>query len=59
MLWCPAPDIRMGRVRDLTSWNDAPARTGAEVAGLLLTAERVAVQESARLEELRVARSGA
>ncbi|WP_442858671.1 hypothetical protein [Arthrobacter sp. 9V] len=49
----------MGRVRDLTSWNDAPARSGAEVAGLLLTAERVAVQESTRLQELRVARSGA
>ncbi|MDO3699239.1 hypothetical protein Q3H92_16235 [Curtobacterium flaccumfaciens] len=59
VLWCPAPDIRMGRVRDLTSWNDAPTRTGSEVAGLLLTAERVAVQESTRLQELRVARSGA
>jgi hypothetical protein len=59
VLWCPAPDIRMGRVRDLTSWNDAPARTAADVAGLLLTAERVAVQESSRLQETRVARSRA
>jgi hypothetical protein len=49
VLWCPAPDIRMGRVRDLTSWNDAPSRTSDDVAGLLLTAERVAVHESDRL----------
>jgi hypothetical protein len=49
VLWCPAPDIRMGRVRDLTSWNDAPSRNAADVASLLLTAERVAVQESDRL----------
>ncbi|ROP72521.1 hypothetical protein [Curtobacterium sp. PhB115] len=59
VLWCPAPDIRMGRVRDLTSWNDSAARTSAEVAGLLLTAERVAVQESARLQDGGVARSRA
>lgn len=49
VLWAPAPDIRMGRVRDLTSWNDAPIRTSDEVASLLLTAERVAVEESERL----------
>ncbi len=59
MLWCPAPDVRMGRVRDLTTWNDAPARTSAEVAGLLLTAERVAVAESERIRERAVARSRA
>lgn len=59
VLWCPAPDVRMGRVRDLTSWNDAPVRTASEVAGLLLTAERVAVQESARLQDDLVARSRA
>lgn len=57
--WCPAPDVRMGRVRDLTSWNDAPARTSAEVAGLLLTAERVAVHESERITARSVARSRA
>lgn len=57
VLWCPAPDIRMGRVRDLTSWNDAGSRTAPEVGALLLTAERVAVHESARLQELRVARA--
>ncbi len=49
----------MGRVRDLTTWNDAPARTSAEVAGLLLTAERVAVAESERIRERAVARSRA
>jgi hypothetical protein len=57
VLWCPAPDIRMGRVRDLTSWNDAPARNSGEVASLLLTAERVAVHESERLTARRVART--
>jgi len=49
VLWCPAPDARMARVRDLTSWNDDAARTSAEVSSLLLTAERVAVHESDRL----------
>ncbi|KQO64553.1 DUF6197 family protein [Curtobacterium sp. Leaf261] len=49
VLWCPAPDVRMARVRDLTGWNDAGARNAAEVSGLLLTAERVAIAESDRL----------
>jgi hypothetical protein len=49
VLWCPAPDIRMARVRDLTGWNDAGGRNAADVAGLLLTAERVAIAESDRL----------
>ncbi len=51
VLWCPAPDVRMARVRDLTTWNDRASRTAEEVAGLLLTAERVAVQEAARVQE--------
>uniref|UniRef100_A0A942SXY9 Uncharacterized protein n=1 Tax=Neobacillus citreus TaxID=2833578 RepID=A0A942SXY9_9BACI len=59
VLWCPAPDVRMGRVRDLTSWNDAPVRTAADVAGLLLTAERVAVHETERVRARAVARSRA
>ncbi|WP_439689550.1 DUF6197 family protein [Curtobacterium sp. SP.BCp] len=63
VLWCPAPDVRMARVRDLTSWNDRASRTSAEVAGLLLTAERVAVHESARVRatvrDPGLARSGA
>lgn len=49
VLWCPAPDIRMARVRDLTGWNDAGERNAAEVSGLFLTAERVAIAESDRL----------
>ncbi|MFZ7089278.1 DUF6197 family protein [Curtobacterium sp. RRHDQ10] len=49
VLWCPAPDVRMARVRDLTSWNDAASRRADDVAALLLTAERVAVGESERL----------
>lgn len=59
VVWCPAPDVRMGRVRDLTSWNDQATRTAAEVSGLLLTAERVAVHEAARVRERAVARSRA
>ncbi|WP_146244174.1 hypothetical protein [Curtobacterium sp. MCBD17_032] len=47
--WCPAPDVRMARVRDLTRWNDCGDRTAEQVAGLLLTAERVAVHEQARV----------
>jgi hypothetical protein len=59
VLWCPAPDVRMARVRDLTSWNDGPTRNATEVAGLLLTAERVAVHEAERVRARPVARSGA
>lgn len=55
--WCPAPDVRMARVRDLTRWNDSGGRTAEQVGGLLLTAERVAVHEAdriaARAAELR------
>lgn len=54
VVWCPAPDVRMARVRDLTTWNDRPGRTGAEVASLLLTAERVAVHEAERVAARRV-----
>ncbi|QCR44813.1 hypothetical protein C1N91_15980 [Curtobacterium sp. SGAir0471] len=54
VLWCPAPDVRMARVRDLTTWNDRPGRTVAEVASLLLTAERVAVHEAERVAARRV-----
>ncbi|MBY0178005.1 DUF6197 family protein [Curtobacterium herbarum] len=50
--WCPAPDIRMGRVRDLTRWNDSAGRTAEQVSGLLLTAERVALHESDRVAGL-------
>jgi hypothetical protein len=33
--WCPAPSIRMAHVRDLTTWNDRPARTSTQVTHLL------------------------
>ncbi len=54
VVWCPAPDVRMARVRDLTTWNDRPGRSAAEVASLLLTAERVAVHEAERVAARRV-----
>ncbi|MGN7190551.1 hypothetical protein [Curtobacterium sp. MCBA15_004] len=57
VLWTPAPDVRTARVRDLTRWNDGPDRTQEQVASLLLTAERVAVHESARVTARRVAAS--
>lgn len=59
VVWCPAPDVRMGRVRDLTSWNDAANRTATEVSGLLLTAERVAVREGERLSSRAAAKLNA
>jgi hypothetical protein len=49
--WCPAPDVRMLRVLDLTRWNDAPGRTQAEVVGLLVSAcHLVDVERSRYLE---------
>jgi hypothetical protein len=33
--WCPGPPVRAIHVLDLTHWNDAPERTGGEVAELL------------------------
>jgi hypothetical protein len=57
VMWCPAPDVRMGRVRDLTSWNDAPSRKQSDVASLLLTAERVAVLEGDRLRQREAMRA--
>ena len=43
--WCPAPDVRMLHVLDLTRWNDAPGRTQQEVVGLLVAARQLAVAE--------------
>jgi hypothetical protein len=57
--WCPPPDVRMSRVRDLTRWNDVPARTAIDVTSLLLTAERVAVHESERIVARAAAREAA
>jgi hypothetical protein len=36
--WCPAPEIRLAHLRDLTRWNDHPRRTSGEVRGLLAAA---------------------
>ncbi len=44
--WCPAPDVRMAHVRDLTRWNDHPARRAADVVALLGTAVSVAAEQS-------------
>ncbi|RKR76077.1 DUF6197 family protein [Frondihabitans australicus] len=44
--WGPPPMTRMQHVRDLTRWNDREAESAAEVASLLLTAERVVMSEA-------------
>jgi hypothetical protein len=36
----PSPPVRRMRLLDLTHWNDAADRTGAEVRGLLVAAQR-------------------
>lgn len=46
--WCPAPAVRMAHVRDLTRWNDHPARTVSDVVRLLGSARGVADQQGAR-----------
>jgi hypothetical protein len=46
--WCPGPDVRMLRVLDLTSWNDAPGRTQDEVVGLLAAARDLVDVERSR-----------
>lgn len=38
--WCPPPAIRMANVRDLTAWNDHPARSASDVEALLRSAAR-------------------
>ena len=53
--WCPGPDVRMLRVLDLTSWNDAPGRTQDEVVGLLVAARHLTDVERGRyLDELEL-----
>jgi hypothetical protein len=46
--WCPPPPVRAAHVRDLTRWNDQPARTHDEVTGLLRAAERITTAEIER-----------
>lgn len=47
--WAPAPAERARHLRDLTRWNDQPARTRGEVTGLLRAVERAAARESGRV----------
>lgn len=47
--WCPAPALRAAHLRDLTRWNDEPARTSPEVAALLHSVARAARAQSERL----------
>ena len=48
LAWCPPPAVRFSHLRDLTRWNDAPARTKGEVLDLLAATRT----EAARLGEL-------
>lgn len=48
LAWCPAPAVRTSHLRDLTRWNDQPARTKAEVRDLLMATEA----DTGRLREL-------
>jgi hypothetical protein len=51
--WCPAPPVRAAHVRDLTRWNDHPARSADEVAGLLEDTARSAALQAARVRAAR------
>ncbi len=46
--WCPAPPVRAARVRELTRWNDHPARQAGEVADLLRAVGAAATAEIGR-----------
>ena len=41
---CPAPAVRVARVRELTAWNDRPRRTVDDVLALLAAADRRAAK---------------
>ena len=47
--WCPAPAVHAAHVSDLARWNDAPARTRADVLTLLGRTEQRATAEIERL----------
>ncbi|HST48072.1 DUF6197 family protein [Jatrophihabitans sp.] len=50
--YCPAPAVRIGRVRELTAWNDRPHRTAGDVTELLAAAGRLAAGQLDRLAPL-------
>jgi hypothetical protein len=47
--WCPPPQVRALRVRELTRWNDDPSRNARQVEGLLVAVEQRAAVELAAL----------
>ncbi len=47
--WCPAPAVRTIHLRELTRWNDHPARTAGDVSMLLQGVERAASAEIQRV----------
>jgi hypothetical protein len=47
--YCPAPALRVARVRELTAWNDRPQRRAHEVVALLAAADRRAADRIERL----------
>ncbi len=56
--WCPGPNVRMMTVLELTHWNDAPERSRAEVAGLLVAAQHSAKDQQRRCRLERAELSG-
>ncbi|MCX5044103.1 hypothetical protein OG921_13105 [Aldersonia sp. NBC_00410] len=42
--WCPAPPVRLARLRELTLWNDRPVRNRGEVLALLGAARAAAAR---------------
>lgn len=54
--YCPAPDLRVARTRELTAWNDRPHRRVQDVTALLGVADRMAV---AAIERLHRTQAGA
>jgi hypothetical protein len=51
--WCPSPPVRAAHVRDLTRWNDHPARNADQVRALL---EDAVGSAAVQAEEVRAAR---
>jgi len=47
---CPPPAVRQARVRDLTQWNDSPARRVEDVLELLRTTRMAAAAQASRLQ---------
>ncbi|MDQ1741893.1 MAG: hypothetical protein QOE23_232 [Pseudonocardiales bacterium] len=56
--YCPAPGLRVARVRELTAWNDRPNRTASEVHAVLVAAGRRAADQP-KSNELTCAGSSA